>query len=126
MIDRAVTLLLIEDSPLDAFLVRAGLSKVFAELHLLHAELLRDALAIFRHNSIDMILTDLNLPDSFGVDTVKTLANEVASTPVIALISNLSPQSENELRKAGATGLIPKDHLSAPALFGAAVEEALR
>ena len=126
MIDRAVTLLLIEDSPLDTFLIRAGLSKAFAELHLLHAELLQDALSIFHQNSVDMILTDLNLPDSFGVNTVRTLANEVASTPVIALISNISPQSESELLKAGATGLIPKDNLSAPALFAAAVEEALR
>ncbi|HEX5219675.1 MAG TPA: response regulator [Verrucomicrobiae bacterium] len=126
MIDREVTLLLIEDSPLDAFLIRIELAKTFAQLRLLHAELLRDALSIFHQNSVDMILTDLNLPDSFGVDTVRRLSSEVASTPVIALISNITPQSQNELLQAGATGLIPKDHLRVPAAFAAAVEQALR
>ena len=126
MIDHAVTLLLIEDSPLDAFLIRAGLSKAFAAVQLLHVELLQEAVSMFHRNPIDAILTDLNLPDSFGVETVRALANEVAGTPLIALISNISPQSEGELLNAGATGLIRKDKLSAPDLFAAALEQTLR
>ncbi|MFX1764985.1 PAS domain-containing protein [Paraburkholderia sp. A3BS-1L] len=78
--------LLVEDSPTDALLVREALADVpeFAPV-LVHAEQLSAALAHLRATPFDVVLLDLGLPDSQGLDTFHTLHRQKPETPVLVL-----------------------------------------
>src|SRR5436190_20635560 len=104
-----IDVLFVEDSPVDAFLLREGLSKLLAAgAALLHAERLSEALAFVRQHTLDLILTDLNLPDSFGAETLRALVEVAGGTPVLALVGNDTPEIQAQLREAGASGQILK------------------
>jgi DNA-binding NarL/FixJ family response regulator len=121
----ALCVLVLEDSPQDVFLLRAGLSKVAAHCELIHAERLADALSLLTEHKIDLILTDLNLPDSLGLDTVRALVEQAPHVPVVVLFGCRTPELVDELRAAGACGHLSKDLLNSPAL-GEAITNALQ
>ena len=65
--------LLIEDNPGDAFLMKFYLGESTSpSFNVSHAETVKAALDFLTQDSFDIILSDMNLPDSFGVDTIKT------------------------------------------------------
>jgi DNA-binding NtrC family response regulator len=79
----AATVLVVEDNPGDARLVRALLSEVPGQnWRLEHVERLETALARLDHGGIDVVLLDLSLPDSYGVSTVDAVCAR-AKTPVV-------------------------------------------
>lgn len=73
--------------------------------------------------SFDCILTDLNLPDSFGCETVQRLAAVFAGQPVIAL--TIDDVRGVECIKAGAQDFIRKSELDRDSL-NRAVEFAMQ
>jgi DNA-binding NarL/FixJ family response regulator len=120
-----ICLLLLEDSPLDFFLFRALLGQLKGvKFELLHAERLSDAMAMLGEKDVDVIFTDLNLPDSSGAETVRELVTEAKDVPVIVLTGYADSGVEAGLLTEGASGLLGKDGLTAPVLFQA-IEEAI-
>jgi DNA-binding NarL/FixJ family response regulator len=119
------TVLFVEDSPLDAFLVRAGLEKAFAQAQLLHTERLCDALGLLKNQHIDLVLTDLNLPDSFGPDTARALVEAAGAVPVLVLMGDGASDIHQRVSAAGACGAITKDTLANPQLLAQAIGNAL-
>ncbi len=75
-------ILLVEDSPGDARLIRELLIGVAYRLDI--AERLSDALDQLAHGNFAAILLDLSLPDSYGLDTVVRVSTASAA-PVIVL-----------------------------------------
>jgi signal transduction histidine kinase len=73
-------LLLVEDNPGDARLLRELLREGF---ELAHVERLEEAIA--RARSADLVLLDLSLPDSHGLDTFRRLHAAVPQVPVLVL-----------------------------------------
>ena len=70
----AVRILLVEDDPIVAALVRLNLDQAkWGDVSVEHAETLADALARLDRADFDLIVTDLNLPDSAGLDTLDAL-----------------------------------------------------
>jgi DNA-binding NarL/FixJ family response regulator len=112
-----IALLLIEDSPLDVFLFRQALLKVKDPcFQLLHAERLADAMLLLRDHQIDLICTDLNLPDTTGTEAVQKLVRANSEAPVIALTGYQDPDLETRLLEEGACAVLLKDQLTATAL----------
>jgi CheY-like chemotaxis protein len=112
-----VCVLLVEDSPQDVFLLRAALEKVAGgQFELLHAERLVDALALLKQHRVDLVLTDLNLPDSEGLHTIRELVRQTAGVPIVVLAGCNNPDVPEQWRQAGASGHIAKDRLNSPAL----------
>jgi CheY-like chemotaxis protein len=112
-----ICLLLIEDNPLDVFLFRELLAKLSdTRVRLIHAERVRDALALLREHSVKMIFTDLNLPDSSGREAVQRLVAEAGEVPVLALTGQQDSELEARLLKDGARDVLAKGHLTAPVL----------
>jgi glutamate dehydrogenase (NAD(P)+) len=121
-----ICVLLIEDSPLDLFLFRALLAKITdAHVELLHAERLRDAIVLLHAHKVDVVFTDLNLPDSNGADTVRGLLAGGADVPLTVLTGYADSGVEAGLLAEGAAGLLSKDGLTAPAL-SQAIHEAMQ
>lgn len=83
---QTIKVLLVEDNPGDAFLIQevlADVSSVTFELTLV--ERLSSALEQLDSASFDVILLDLLLPDSQGLDTFVRLHQHVALIPIVVL-----------------------------------------
>jgi diguanylate cyclase (GGDEF)-like protein len=105
----AVRILLIEDDPIVAALVRLNLDQAkWGDVSVEHAETLEDALARLSRIDFDLIVTDLNLPDSAGLDTLDALMRATDRLIVV-----LTGESDHLLRETaiahGAYDLLSKN-----------------
>jgi CheY-like chemotaxis protein len=84
--EKNIKILLIEDNPGDAFLIEDHLEE-FANFsyELKNVGTLGEALSILKEQPYDVILSDLSLPDSDGINTFFRIHNENPLVPVIIL-----------------------------------------
>ena len=81
-----VQALLVEDSPTDALLLRDAIADTqLFTVELTECQSLAQAQALIAKNNYDVILTDLGLPDSQGIETYRQLRACSASTAIILL-----------------------------------------
>ena len=86
MPDTPLSILLVEDSDSDAHLLRAELEQEPAQHVSLHrAQTLAEAADLLRSVTADVILLDLSLPDSTGVDTVVRMSAAAPQLPLVVL-----------------------------------------
>jgi two-component system cell cycle response regulator len=86
--DSPIHILLVEDNPGDALLLREALADITTvKFNLVHVYRLGEALQLLEHEPIDVILLDLSLPDSQGVETFFTLQAHHTHIPIIVLTS---------------------------------------
>ncbi len=79
-------LLLVEDNPGDARLLREFLRETgVPELEVIEVGRLAEAVATLGSEPVDVVLLDLSLPDSHGIDTVRKILPHSAGTPIIVL-----------------------------------------
>lgn len=79
-------ILLVEDNPGDARLLQEMLKDAdAAHYRLTHAERLADALQRISEDTFDVILLDLALPDSHGMETFNAIHEQAPSVPVVVL-----------------------------------------
>ena len=104
----AKSILVVDDSEtvrqvLQLTLVNAGFDVVEAEDGL--AALVRLAC-----NSVDMIITDLNMPNMDGLDLIKKVREDGAHrfTPIVMLTTESAKNKKQAGREAGASGWIVK------------------
>src|SRR5207247_1123085 len=78
--------LLIEDNPADAEIVREMLAEgARAPFEIEVAERLGSGIEALHQDHFDVVLADLNLPDSYGFDTFRALQECCPDTPIILL-----------------------------------------
>lgn len=93
--DHLIDVLLVEDNPSDVFLVREALGGRRAGFDLIYAETLkeaREALSGSRH--FEVVIGDLNLPDSSRDETLEFLSR--LHLPVIVLNASDDPALDEE------------------------------
>src|ERR1043166_4798408 len=82
----AVKVLLIEDSPVDSRLLQLLLSEsTSSHFALTHVERLADGLKRLSEERFDVVLSDLTLPDCYGLETFQRLHAQVPDMPIIVL-----------------------------------------
>ncbi len=92
MTTTALRVLLVEDSASDAQLLQEHLLDVgFEHFDVTHVERLDEALARLSKQVFDVVLLDLSLPDSCGVNTLLRTQHEAPGVPVVVL-TGLSDQ----------------------------------
>jgi two-component system, cell cycle sensor histidine kinase and response regulator CckA len=85
-IDRPIQVLLVEDNPGDARLLQEILADVTsAEFELTLIDRLEAALQWLNANNCDIILLDLSLPDSHGLETIVKTCTQAPTIPIIVL-----------------------------------------
>jgi len=77
--------LLIEDNPGDADLVRLRLVESHSDVQVNCVPRLSDALACLEAESPTLVLLDLNLPDSHGANTFRQIMKKAPNVPVVVL-----------------------------------------
>lgn len=81
----SIKALLIEDNPGDARLIKELLSEAGTVFDLSHAGRLDEGLMLLAVKPFDVLLLDLNLPDSNGLETVRKVRSQTSSIPIVIL-----------------------------------------
>ncbi len=86
MTGKQIKVLLVEDNPGDAFLIKDHFRKTKARaFELTHVTFLDRAIINLEKNDFDIILLDLLLPDSQGLDTLLAIEEKAPRVPVVIL-----------------------------------------
>jgi len=97
----------------DHVILRKGLlgilKKEFIDSSFFEASNGYEALAVLKDNDVDIVISDISMPDLNGVDLLKQLKAHQIKTPVIIL--SMLPEDQYAIRvmKAGAYGFLNKD-----------------
>lgn len=105
-------ILLLEDHPI----VRLGLVQVilgrWPDSEILEMETAHDALAQVRQTSFDIVVTDLNLPDTKGLESLGLLLRAAPSAKVLVLSLNDEAAYAARALQMGAYGYLEKSRAS--------------
>ena len=113
-----LNILLVEDNPDDIFIMEQYVS-IFSErksfdrqIELTEADTMSKALVILQKQSIDIILLDLTLPDSSGLETIDKLGDYIQSVPVIILTGSSDEKKGVISIKRGAQDYLVKNKIN--------------
>jgi DNA-binding response OmpR family regulator len=118
-----LTLLLIEDNPGDAALIQELAAEVLPA-ELIHVERLAAACACLAATAVDLILLDLSLPDSQGLDTFFAAQAQAPHIPIVVLTGLADEKTALDALKAGAQDYLVKGILDSRE-FGRAIRYAI-
>jgi class 3 adenylate cyclase/DNA-binding NarL/FixJ family response regulator len=114
-----IRILLIEDTPGDVELFKLALSRaerVGFDFSLVHCDRLMGALDELQHQPFDIILSDLNLPDSRGTHTYTRLLSRAPGTPIIILTGHGDDELAVQAVQLGAQDYLVKNELNGAVL----------
>jgi CheY-like chemotaxis protein len=103
VMEKNIKILLIEDNPGDAYLIEEHLEE-FANFsyEFKNVGTLNEALSVLKEQPYDVVLLDLGLPDSDGVNTFLSVHNKNPLIPIIILTGLNDGKIESYALKAGA------------------------
>lgn len=117
-------LLLVEDNPVNAKLIQSLLSNgnqsLLAEglsFHLNSVSTLAEAIEFLAQQEVDVILLDLMLPDSKGIESLTTLKERVPDTPIIIQTATEDETIIVRAFQIGANGYLQKKNLDSNLLI---------
>lgn len=109
MKDRVFKVLYIEDNPVDIrYFQEIAKDLRDIELEIVSATTLSRGKELLNSSKFDLIVSDLGLPDSMGLYTVKQVLNEYPDLPVIVMTSINDEQLGVKAIKMGAQDYLPK------------------
>ncbi|MCC9654383.1 GGDEF domain-containing protein [Rhodopirellula halodulae] len=123
----SIRLLLVEDNDLDAKYI----TRVFARTDIMQATIVRatslsDALSKLEVASFDVILLDLGLPDSNGLQSIREIRERSPSTPIVVQTGDDHRETGFQAIAAGAQDFLSKNDLKDHLLTRVAVHAILR
>jgi signal transduction histidine kinase/DNA-binding response OmpR family regulator len=109
---RPMRILLVEDNPGDARLIATMLAEPPSFLFTLDCvDRLSDALRLLPTQNFDVVLLDLSLPDSQGLDTLARMRSGAPSAPIIVLTGLKDEATGIAAVKMGAQDFLVKGHI---------------
>jgi CheY-like chemotaxis protein len=107
-----IVMLLVEDNPADISLIKEYLSEEPPfQYELIEADSLNAALSLLSHNDFDIVLLDLDLPDSSGLDTARRVITEYSETAVLVLSDPMNKEVAQQAVRYGAEDYLTKNIL---------------
>lgn len=83
--DDSLNILLLEDNPGDARLIAEMVRESNAPIHLINVPTLKDAKDLLAQQKFDLVLLDLSVPDSHGIETLYQIQAVAIDLPIIVL-----------------------------------------
>ena len=120
---KSFRIMLVEDSATSAELTRSWLEGGLGTEFILHrATRLSAALELLQQKSVDLTILDLNLPDSLGLDTFRSIYGQDRNVPIVILSSEMDEELALDAVRLGAQDYVVKDNgirnpLARPVLF---------
>ena len=110
-----MTILLIEDNPADVEMIRELLSDhKGSSFDIVCADRLSAAKPYFAEGGIDIILLDLGLPDSQGLDTLRRVRDHAGEVPIVVLTMLDNEETGLNALKEGAQDYLVKGQMNGP------------
>ena len=113
-------ILLIEDNPGDALLLREmyrDADVVGDEYDIIHVTRVSEAIDLLKkRHDIDIIISDMSLPDSQGLETLNSLSKIASQLPVIFMTGTNNESLVSAAIKAGAQDYLVKGHIDSQVL----------
>lgn len=120
-----VLILLVEDSATDALLLREALAELNEFAHSLdHVGQLKDGFVRVQQGSYDVVLLDLGLPDSQGINTLLEFRSRAPDVPILVLTALDSAELGLMAIQKGAQDYLIKRDIQ-PALLGRTIRYAI-
>jgi len=111
-----VRVLLVEDNDIDAMVAQAAVEKAaLGPTEVVRADTLAKGLGCIRAADFDLVLLDLNLPDSQGVETLERM-RLATPRPIIVITAEHRPGLDEEALAHGAFEILHKGHLGPDAI----------
>ena len=115
-----ITILMVEDNPGDARLLRETLADAPSfEFELMHCVTLGDALNQLAERCFDIILLDLSLPDAHGLDTVSCVHERAPGLAIVVLTGLNDSEMGVQSLRAGAQDYLVKGQVDTELLVRA-------
>jgi PAS domain S-box-containing protein len=112
MDEKMINVLLVEDSPSDTLIVEAELTHVGGgQFCVVHFDHLNAALDQLRAEHFDVVLLDLNLPDSHGLETFLRLYGAASEIPIVVLSGEDDQTMALKAVQAGAQDYLVKGRM---------------
>src|ERR1700761_8477002 len=109
----SLSILIVEDNPRDLFLLEHKLKTSSLEIcGFFSTDTVKGAAEILQHETIDILLLDLSLPDSFGIHSFIHLRPFVQGIPVIILTGTSDAGLGLEAIKEGAQDYLVKGEIN--------------
>jgi two-component system chemotaxis response regulator CheY len=118
--------LIVDDSSVVRTMVKKAVSMAGLDIEEVHeAGNGREALEMLQRHWVDIVFTDLHMPEMTGIELVQAMARSgvLATTPVVVVSSDPSESRVEELRRLGVRAYLKKPFR--PEGFRAIVEEVL-
>jgi signal transduction histidine kinase len=109
---QACKVLLIEDNPADVELIRIAIERAETPFSFHTVAKLNDGLAAVHDDEWNIIVSDLSLPDSQGLDTVRAIRRHAPNVPIIVLTSLSSDEIAIHAIDEGAQDYLVKDTIT--------------
>ena len=102
----AITILIVDDSAIMLNLIKQALAP--DGYTLVSARNGEEGVAAFRENTVDIVITDINMPVMDGIGLIREVRKVDTEIPVFALTSEADEEMREKGRQAGANGWIVK------------------
>lgn len=120
MYPTAIRVLLVEDNPADALLLKHTLAETGnVRFGLVHAESMTEAVRLLSSSTFDAMLLDLSLPDSRGLKTVEQAAIAASGLPIVVLTGLDDEAMGIEAVRKGAQDFLVKGQFNSALLVRA-------
>jgi signal transduction histidine kinase/DNA-binding NarL/FixJ family response regulator len=105
-------ILIVEDNPGDVVIVKELMKSSGINFRLTHTRTLKETLSMFTEKDFDIILLDLGLTDSVGLDTLKKIKVAKVKSPVIVMTGLDDEEVAIESLREGAQDYLVKNKLT--------------
>jgi len=114
---KKINILLVEDNPADARIIEEYLQEIYKDTYVLATcQYVKKALVELEKNNFDVILLDLTLPDSVGLDSFTTIFKKAPECPII-ILTGLNDESVGiNAVKFGAQDFLIKNNVNPDSL----------
>ncbi len=113
MVYQTIRVLAVDDNEIDIQVIYRYLkSPSKTEFKIQSTDTLKGAIAAVNQSVFDIILLDLDLPDSEGIDTLRSFLECPVDTPIVVMTGNDDNQTSLELIRVGAQAYLAKWELT--------------
>ena len=117
MTDKSLKILLIEDNPADAVLVKEMLAETRSfDSELIHVDRFEKCCALPNREQVDIVLLDLTLPDVQGLETVVKTCDIMAGKPIVVMSGIEDEELAIKALQEGAQDYLVKGHVDSDLL----------
>ncbi|MCO5143558.1 MAG: response regulator [Oligoflexia bacterium] len=104
-----MNILVVDDSSTMRMIVIKSLRQAgYESATVIEASGAKEALQKIAAGGVDIVLSDVNMPEISGIELVKVIRAKMPKLPIIMITTESSPEMKQEMLSAGANGIITK------------------